>query len=145
MRFQQAFNNKIIIARCLVQYRQIFSSFLIFCFYFTCRKAREKSCKTWEAWKIFPILHSAPCDNNYLNSSTTTIIRNVNKLNIFNNTTERTTGKSPTKLSQIENIINLYRKIYLNSQQKTNVEEVLKIIKNISKDCSTGFGKIVIS
>ena len=145
MRFQHAFNNKTVIARCLVQYRQIFSSFLIFCFYFTCQKAREKSCKTWETWKIFPILHSAPCHNNYLYPSTTTIIRNVNKLNIFNNTTERTTGKSPTKFSQIENIINRYRKIYLNSQQKTNVEEVLKIIKNISKDCFTGFGKIVIS
>ena len=54
--FQQVFNDKVVTARCLVQYWQIFLSFLIFCYYFTRLKAR----------KIFPILHSAPCDNNYL-------------------------------------------------------------------------------
>ena len=49
-----------------MQYWQIFSLFLIFCCYFARLKAREISCKKWETWKIFPILHSAPCDNNYL-------------------------------------------------------------------------------
>ena len=49
-----------------MQYWQIFSSFLIFCCYFTRLKAREISCKMGETRKIFPILHSAPCDNNYL-------------------------------------------------------------------------------
>ena len=29
-------------------------------------KAREISCKIWQTRKIFPILHSAPCDNNYI-------------------------------------------------------------------------------
>ena len=59
--FRQAFNDKVVITRCLVQYLQIFSSFLIFCCYFTRLKAREISCKIWETRKIFPILHSAPC------------------------------------------------------------------------------------
>ena len=27
------------------------------------------SCKIWETRKIFPILHSAPCDNNYISYS----------------------------------------------------------------------------
>ena len=43
--FQRAFNDKVVIARSLVQYWQIFSSFLIFCYYFTRLKAREISCK----------------------------------------------------------------------------------------------------
>ena len=64
--FQQVFNDKVVIARCLVQYWLIFSEFLIFCYYFTRLKAREISCKIWETRKIFPILHSAPCDNNYI-------------------------------------------------------------------------------
>ena len=49
-----------------MQYWQIFCSFLIFCCYFTCLKAREISCKIWDTRKVFPTLHSAPCDNNYL-------------------------------------------------------------------------------
>ena len=49
----------------IVQYWQIFSSFLIFCCYFTRLKVREISCKIWETRKIFPILPSAPYDNNY--------------------------------------------------------------------------------
>ena len=64
--FRPAFNDKVVIARCPVQYWQIFSSFLIFCCYFTLLKAREISCKIWETRRIFPILHSAPCDNNYI-------------------------------------------------------------------------------
>ena len=44
----------------------MFSSFLIFSCYFTRLKVREISCKIWETRKIFPILHSAPYDNNYL-------------------------------------------------------------------------------
>ena len=63
--FRPAFNDKVVIARCPVQYWQIFSSFLIFCCYFTRLKAREISCKKWETRKIFPTLHSAPYDNNY--------------------------------------------------------------------------------
>ena len=61
--FKQAFNDKVVIARCLVQYWQMFSSFPIFCYCFTCLKAHKISCKIWETWKIFPLLHSAPCDN----------------------------------------------------------------------------------
>ena len=63
--FQQAFNDKVVIAHCLMQYWQIFSSFLIFCYYFTHLKALEISCKIWEARKIFLILRLAvtPCDN----------------------------------------------------------------------------------
>ena len=53
-------------ARCLVQYRQIFSSFLISCFYFIRLKARVISCKIRETRKIFPILYLATCDNNYI-------------------------------------------------------------------------------
>ena len=49
-----------------MQYFQIFSSFLIFCCYFTRLKAREISFKIWETREIFPILHSAPYDNNYV-------------------------------------------------------------------------------
>ena len=45
---------------------QIFSSFLIFCHYFTWLKAREICCKIWETWKIFPMRHSAPYNSNYL-------------------------------------------------------------------------------
>ena len=41
----QALKDKVVIARCLVQYWQIFSSFLIFCYYFTRLKAREISYK----------------------------------------------------------------------------------------------------
>ena len=59
-------NDKVVIARCLVQYWQIFSSFLIFCYYFTRLKAREISYNIWETQKRFPILHSAPCDNSYI-------------------------------------------------------------------------------
>ena len=54
--FQQAINNNVVITNCLMQY---------FC-YFTRLRACEIRCKIWETWKIFPILHSAPCDNNYL-------------------------------------------------------------------------------
>ena len=61
--FQEAFNDKVVITCCLVQYWQIFFSFLTVFYYFTCLKAREISCKIRETWKIFPILHSAPCDN----------------------------------------------------------------------------------
>ena len=67
--FQHAFNDKVFIARCLLKYWLIFSSFLIFC-YFTRLKARETSDKIWETRKIFPILHSTPCDNNYIFSTT---------------------------------------------------------------------------
>ena len=66
MIFKQAFNDKVVIARWLVQYWQIFSSFLIFCCYFTCLETSEISCKISETRKIFPILHSAPYDNNYI-------------------------------------------------------------------------------
>ena len=59
-----------------MQYWQIFSLFLVFCCYFARLKAREISCKKWETWKIFPILHSAPCDNNYLSH-----IRMINYVN----------------------------------------------------------------
>ena len=69
MLLKQAFNDKVVIAHCLVQYWQIFSSFLIFCCYFTRLKAREISYKIWETRKIFPILHSSPHDNNYIFSS----------------------------------------------------------------------------
>ena len=58
--------DKVVIVRCLVQCWQIFFSFLIFCCYFTHLKSREISCKRRETREIFPILHSAPCDNNYL-------------------------------------------------------------------------------
>ena len=54
-----------------MHYWQIFSLFLIVCCYFTRLKAREISCKIWKTWKIFPILHSAPYDNNYLFSELT--------------------------------------------------------------------------
>ena len=54
-----------------MDYWQIFSSFLIFCCCFTRLKAREISCKIWKTRKIFPILHSAPYDNNYLFSELT--------------------------------------------------------------------------
>ena len=64
--FEQLFNNKLVIARCLVQYWQIFFPILIFFDYLTHLKAREISCKIWETRKIFPILHSAQCDNNYI-------------------------------------------------------------------------------
>ena len=64
--FPQAVNDKVLIAWHLVQYWQIFSSFLVFSCYFTHLKPSEISCKIWETWKIFPILHSAPCDNNCL-------------------------------------------------------------------------------
>ena len=42
------------------------STFLIFWYYFTRQKARNKADKIWEICKIFPILHSSPCNNNYL-------------------------------------------------------------------------------
>ena len=58
-------------ARCLMQYWEIFSGLLIFFCYSTRLKAREISCKIWKTWKIFPILHSAPYDNNYLFSELT--------------------------------------------------------------------------
>ena len=47
--FQQSFNDKVAIARCLVQYRQIFSlvSHILLLFI---------SCKIWETQKIFPVL-----------------------------------------------------------------------------------------
>ena len=53
--FQQEFNYKVFIARCLVQYWELFSSFLIFCWYFTrLKENREISFKIWETRKIFP-------------------------------------------------------------------------------------------
>ena len=51
--FHQAFNDKIVIAHCLVQYRQTFSSFLIFCYYFTHLKARKISFKIWKTQKKY--------------------------------------------------------------------------------------------
>ena len=58
MWFRQIFNYKVVIARCLVQYWQIFSSFLIFCSYLTRLKALKVCCKIWKYRKIllFPIL-----------------------------------------------------------------------------------------
>ena len=50
IQFLQAFKVRVVIVRGLVQYWQIFSSFLI-----------PKKLK-----KIFPMLQSAPCDNNYV-------------------------------------------------------------------------------
>ena len=47
----------------LMQYWQIFYSFLIFCYYFTCLKAPDLSFKIWETCKTFVILDMAPCDN----------------------------------------------------------------------------------
>ena len=61
---QQAFNNKVVIARYLVQYWQLFSWFLMFCYYFSRLNAREISRKILETRNIFAILHSAPNDNN---------------------------------------------------------------------------------
>ena len=63
---KKVFNTNVIIGRCFVQYWQILSSFLIFCFYFTRIKACETSCKIWKTRKIFPILHLALCNNNYI-------------------------------------------------------------------------------
>ena len=64
-------NDKVVIARLIVQYWLIFSSFLIFFYYFTCLKAREISCKIWETRKILAILHSAPCDNSFISLNIT--------------------------------------------------------------------------
>ena len=64
--FQQAFNNKVAVARCLEQYWQIFSLFLIICYYFDRLKAREVSWKILESREVYPILHSAPCSNKYI-------------------------------------------------------------------------------
>ena len=44
----------------------IFSSFLTFCYCLTRLKDREIICKIWETRKIFLILYSALCDNNYI-------------------------------------------------------------------------------
>ena len=74
--FKQAFNDKVVITRCLVQYWQIFSSFLIFWCYF-------KSYKIWETRKIFPIMHSAPCDNNYV--QTMWLLKGFNKIFLAKN------------------------------------------------------------
>ena len=59
--FQQAFNNKPVTACYPVQDWQIFSSFLIFCYYFNRLKGHEISYKIWETRKKFHILHLAPC------------------------------------------------------------------------------------
>ena len=77
--FRQEFNDKVVITRSLVQYRQIISSFLIFSCYLTRLKAREISCKIWETRKIFRILQSAPCDNNYvsLNRQFTVVLNSI--------------------------------------------------------------------
>ena len=63
---KKVFNSNVIIGRCFVQYWQLLSSFLIFCFYLTRIKACETSCKIWKTRKIFPILHLALCNNNYI-------------------------------------------------------------------------------
>ena len=47
-------------------YWQIFSWFLIFCYYFTRLQAREIGCKIWKTQKTFPMLPFALCDNNYI-------------------------------------------------------------------------------
>ena len=41
--FKEAFNDEVVIARCLVQEWQTLSSFLIFCYYFSRLKACETS------------------------------------------------------------------------------------------------------
>ena len=47
-----------------MQHWQGLSSFLIFCYYFTCLKAREISCKIGRTGEIFLILHLSGSDNN---------------------------------------------------------------------------------
>ena len=58
MRFQQVFNDKLVIASCLLQYWQIFASFLMLCHHFNRLKAREISSKKYEKLrKYFPYCH----------------------------------------------------------------------------------------
>ena len=60
-----------------MQHSQIFSLFLIFCYYF--KISCKTSCKIWETWKIFPILHSAPSDNNYAPSDNNYLCYTIKK------------------------------------------------------------------
>ena len=60
-----------------MQHWQIFSLFLIFCYYF--KISCKTSCKIWETWKIFPILHSAPSDNNYAPSDNNYLCYTIKK------------------------------------------------------------------
>ena len=63
---QEAFNDKVVIAHCLLQYWQMLSLFVICCYYFTHQNAYETSWKRCESHKIFPILHLVPSENNYI-------------------------------------------------------------------------------
>ena len=45
---------KVDTAHCLVQYWQIFSSLLTFCYYFIGIKTREISFEIRETWEIYP-------------------------------------------------------------------------------------------
>ena len=93
MWFKQAFHDKVVIIRCLAQYWQIFFLFLIFCCYFTRLKACEISCKIWETRKIFSILYSAPCDNNYIYDDTRVIRANGNILTFYRSNHRRCSVK----------------------------------------------------
>ena len=73
------YNDKVVIARLIVQYWLIFSPFLIFYYYF-----KILNCKVWETRKILGILHSAPCDNNYVTvKSVKIVITNLNLSKAF--------------------------------------------------------------
>ena len=67
------FNNKVVIACCLMQYWEIFSLILIFSYYVTCLTACEIGCKISETQKIFPKLHLPSCGNYLL------VLTNVKK------------------------------------------------------------------
>ena len=78
-----------------------------------------------------------------LNPKSTTLEGNVNDINkLFNSTATRVTGKEPVRTSDIYHSITSLPENSTTEQfelQTTNSDEVLKIIKSLRNDCSTGY------
>ena len=87
--FNKHFNNKVVAAHCFVQYWQIFSSFLIFCYYFTHLKAHEISSKYDKLRKYFPY-----CTQHH---ATTTAGFELVKQNRFTKNSEHSEEKGPLR------------------------------------------------
>ena len=93
---------------------------------------------TKDIWKF---IHRIP------NPKSTTLKENLNDINKFvNSIAERVAGKESVETSNIyRTITSLRENNYIFELQTKNSDEVLKDMKRLHRDCSTGYDNIPIS
>ena len=103
-----------------------------------CKKILNSK-NTKDIWKVI---------HDILNAKRKTLEGNVNDINkFFNCTAAHVAGKEPVKTSDIYHTITLLPENNTTEQfelQTANSNEVLKIIKSLRNDCSTGYDNIPI-